>query len=35
MSLKRSPLYERHVDLGAKLADFGGWDILPCFSGDL
>ncbi|MEP7020151.1 MAG: glycine cleavage system aminomethyltransferase GcvT [Pseudonocardiales bacterium] len=27
MSLLRSPLYERHVDLGAKLADFGGWDM--------
>lgn len=27
MSLKRSPLYERHVDLGAKLADFGGWEM--------
>jgi aminomethyltransferase len=25
--LKRSPLYERHVALGAKLADFGGWDM--------
>ena len=23
--LLRSPLYERHVALGAKLADFGGW----------
>ncbi|MDQ2748520.1 MAG: glycine cleavage system aminomethyltransferase GcvT [Actinomycetota bacterium] len=27
MSAKRSPLYERHVDLGAKLADFGGWEM--------
>jgi aminomethyltransferase len=27
MSLNRSPLYERHVDLGAKLADFGGWEM--------
>jgi aminomethyltransferase len=26
MSL-RSPLYDRHVDLGAKLADFGGWEM--------
>jgi aminomethyltransferase len=25
--LKRSPLYDRHVALGAKLADFGGWDM--------
>lgn len=27
MSLLRSPLYERHIDLGAKLADFGGWEM--------
>jgi aminomethyltransferase len=27
MSLLRSPLYDRHVDLGAKLADFGGWEM--------
>lgn len=25
--LHRSPLYERHVALGAKLADFGGWEM--------
>ncbi len=25
--LYRSPLYDRHVDLGAKLADFGGWEM--------
>ncbi len=25
--LRRSPLYERHVALGAKLADFGGWEM--------
>lgn len=25
--LRRSPLHERHVDLGAKLADFGGWEM--------
>jgi aminomethyltransferase len=25
--LSRSPLYERHVDLAAKLADFGGWEM--------
>jgi len=24
---KHSPLYERHAALGAKLADFGGWDM--------
>ncbi len=26
-TLLRSPLYERHADLGAKLADFGGWEM--------
>jgi aminomethyltransferase len=25
--LLRSPLYDRHVGLGAKLADFGGWEM--------
>jgi aminomethyltransferase len=25
--LLHSPLYDRHVDLGAKLADFGGWEM--------
>lgn len=25
--LKRSPLHERHVALGAKMADFGGWEM--------
>jgi aminomethyltransferase len=25
--LLRSPLYDRHVALGAKLADFGGWEM--------
>ncbi len=25
--LKRSPLFDRHVALGAKLADFGGWEM--------
>ena len=24
---KRSPLHDRHVALGAKMADFGGWDM--------
>ena len=24
---KHSPLYERHVAIGAKMADFGGWDM--------
>ncbi|MDQ1670034.1 MAG: aminomethyltransferase [Actinomycetota bacterium] len=26
-SLRRSPLHERHVALGAKMADFGGWEM--------
>ena len=27
MTLLRSPLHDRHVALGAKLADFGGWEM--------
>jgi aminomethyltransferase len=27
MDLLRSPLHDRHVALGAKLADFGGWEM--------
>lgn len=27
MELLRSPLYEQHVELGAKMADFGGWEM--------
>jgi aminomethyltransferase len=26
-ALKKSPLHDRHVALGAKLADFGGWEM--------
>src|SRR6266852_9349856 len=26
-SLKRTPLYEQHRALGAKLVEFGGWDM--------
>ncbi|MGE9807992.1 glycine cleavage system aminomethyltransferase GcvT [Janibacter sp. G1551] len=26
-ALKTSPLHERHVSLGAKMADFGGWEM--------
>src|SRR5215469_8709980 len=26
-SLKRTPLYEQHVDLGARLVEFGGWEM--------
>lgn len=27
MNLLHSPLHDRHVELGAKLAEFGGWDM--------
>jgi aminomethyltransferase len=27
MSLKRTPLYESHRRLGAKLVEFGGWEM--------
>ena len=27
IALRRSPLHARHVALGAKLADFGGWEM--------
>jgi aminomethyltransferase len=27
MTLKRSPLYAQHVELGAKLTEFGGWEM--------
>ena len=27
MTLSQTPLHSRHVDLGAKMADFGGWDM--------
>ena len=26
-ALKTSPLHDRHVALGAKMADFGGWEM--------
>ena len=26
-ALQHSPLHDRHVALGAKLADFGGWEM--------
>src|SRR3954453_17469266 len=26
-ALRRSPVHDRHVALGAKLADFAGWDM--------
>jgi aminomethyltransferase len=31
--LHRSPLHDRHVDLGAKLADFGGWQMPIQYAG--
>jgi aminomethyltransferase len=27
VTLSQTPLHSRHVDLGAKMADFGGWDM--------
>jgi aminomethyltransferase len=27
MTLRQTPLHSRHADLGAKMADFGGWDM--------
>src|SRR6266508_3765437 len=32
-ALKRSPLHERHVALGAKFAEFGGWEMPLEYSG--
>jgi aminomethyltransferase len=31
--LRRSPLYDRHVGLGAKMAGFGGWEMPIDYSG--
>lgn len=31
--LKRTPLYERHVALGARMVEFGGWDMPVQYSG--
>jgi aminomethyltransferase len=31
--LSRSPLYERHLALGARMGDFGGWDMPIQYSG--
>ena len=33
--LQKSPLHDRHVALGAKLADFGGWDMPIQYAGVL
>ena len=35
VSLKRTPLYELHRELGAKLIDFGGWEMPVQYSGIL
>ena len=34
-SLQHSPLHERHVALGAKLAEFGGWEMPLEYTGVL
>jgi aminomethyltransferase len=34
-SLKRTPLYERHVDLGAKVVPFAGWEMPVSYEGIL
>jgi aminomethyltransferase len=33
VTLQRSPLHDRHVALGAKLSDFGGWEMPIQYSG--
>lgn len=33
--LQRSPLHDRHVSLGAKMADFGGWEMPIQYAGVL
>ena len=35
MNLKRTPLYETHVALGARLVEFGGWEMPVQYSGIL
>src|SRR3954449_7807064 len=31
--LKRTPLYDRHVALGARVVEFGGWEMPVQYSG--
>lgn len=31
--MKRTPLYDRHVEMGAKTVEFGGWDMPVQYSG--
>jgi len=33
LSLRRTPLYEKHVELGAKLVDFAGWEMPVQYEG--
>lgn len=33
IALRHSPLHDKHVDLGAKMADFGGWQMPLEYSG--
>ncbi len=33
MSLRRTPLFEKHVELGAKLVDFAGWEMPVQYEG--
>ena len=33
--MKRTPLYERHRELGAKMVEFGGWEMPVQYSGIL
>ncbi len=33
MSLKRTPLYEEHMKLGARIVDFGGWEMPVQYKG--
>jgi aminomethyltransferase len=33
MIMKKTPLYDRHVALGAKMIDFGGWDMPVQYTG--
>ncbi len=33
--LKRTPLHDRHVEMGAKMVPFGGWDMPVRYHGDI
>jgi len=30
--MKHTPLYDEHVALGARMAEFGGWDMPECIA---